>query len=244
MKALFLTSSPFGPLDDSRVINGFDPMNYLPENLSRFWKPRARCLVISAFPSEYEACDEMRSSMEWSIRGTFPDIKCLDLWDDRTESYSFRRLASYDVVFLGGGHVPTENAFFRRVGLRNKIRRYKGIIIGISAGTMNAADIVYAQPELSGEAEDPSYRRFIRGLGLTEVNILPHYQMVRDYELDGMRLYEDITFGDSYGHTFIALPDGSYYLHADGIETIWGEAYEISDGQIRQICAEGKYICL
>ena len=241
MKTIFLTSSPFGPLDNSRSVEGFDPMNRLPENLSRFWKKNARCLVISAFPSDIPACSKMRESMEKSIRVNFPDITCLDIWDDRTEDFSAQSLASYDVVFLGGGHVPTENAFFERIRLRESMQKYDGLVIGISAGTMNAAELVYAQPELAGEAIDPEYKRFIKGLGLTKINILPHYQMTGNFMLDGMRLFEDITYGDSYGRRFLVLPDGSYYTCIEEVGTVWGEAYEITDGKIRLICADGEY---
>ena len=106
---------------------------------------------------------------------------------------------------------------------------------------MNAAEVVYAQPELDGEAVDPEYRRFIKGLGLTKINILPHYQMTGNFMLDGMRLFEDITYGDSCGRHFLALPDGSYYTSIDGKGTVWGEAYEIADGEMRLICEEGEY---
>ena len=55
---------------------------------------------------------------------------------------------------------------------------------------MNAAGTVYAVPELDGEAADPSYRRFISGLGLTKTMILPHYQACRNDVIDGLRLFE------------------------------------------------------
>ena len=74
---------------------------------------------------------------------------------------------------------------------------------------------------------------------VTKTMVLPHYQMVKDSELDGKRLYEDITYGDSYGRSFLVLPDGSYLLIKDGTETVWGEAYEIADGRIRRICDDG-----
>lgn len=163
-----------------------------------------------------------------------------DVWDGRTEDVSGKKLHSYDVIFLGGGHVPTQNAFFQKIGLRENIQDFTGIVIGISAGTMNSADTVYAQPELPGESADPAYVRYLSGLNLTKTMILPHYQMVKDHELDGKRLMEDITYGDSYGKKFLAFPDGSYLLIADGTETIWGEAYEISDGTIRRICEEDQ----
>lgn len=242
MRTVFLTSSPFGPLDNSRFVEGFDSMNYFIENLARFWKENARCLVISAFPADIDSCDEMRESMESSIRVHFPDIACLDIWDERTMDVSASALSSYDVVFLGGGHVPTENEFFERIGLRRSMKSYDGVVIGISAGTMNAAETVYAQPELDGEAVDPDYERFFRGLGLADVNIIPHYQMTKEFWLDGMRLFEDITYSDSFGRRFLALPDGSYYMFADGLESVWGEAYEISDGTMKQICQNGSYV--
>lgn len=239
---IFLTSSPFWPLDNSRSVEGFDPMNRLIEHLGRYWKRKARCLVISAFPADLKACMEMRESMERSIRVNFPDIACLDIWDDRTKDFSAKVLASYDVVFLGGGHVPTENAFFERIDLHESMKLYDGLVIGISAGTMNAAEVVYAQPELEGEAIDKAYRRFIKGLGITKVNILPHYQMTKHFMLDGMKLFEDITYGDSYGRCFLVLPDGSYYTFIDGQGTVWGEAYEIADGEMRLICRDGEHV--
>ncbi len=237
---LFLTSSPTGPLDNSRQVDGIDYKNYLIENFQKYWKPDAKCLYITAMPDNSELNDEIRSGMRatWG-KGGF-SISCFDVWDDRTENFSKESLHSYDVIILGGGHVPTQNAFFERISLREKIQDFHGIVIGISAGTMNSADIVYAQPEEAGEAVDPNYQRFIKGLGLTAVNVCPHYQMVKDYYLDGMRLFEDITYGDSHGHEFVALPDGSYILSENGVETIWGEAYLIKDGYIEKICEDGQ----
>lgn len=109
-------------------------------------------------------------------------------------------------------------------------------MIGISAGTMNSASVVYAQPELPGESVDPSYVKFMEGLGLSDVQILPHYQMVKDYMLDGKRLYEDIAFADSHGNHFLVLPDGSYLLSVDGEESVWGEAWILSDGHMEKFC--------
>ncbi len=57
-----------------------------------------------------------------------------------------------DVILLGGGHVPTQNAFMERIGLKERLRKYEGLIIGWSAGSMNCAEIVYAAPKLEGEA--------------------------------------------------------------------------------------------
>ena len=139
-------------------------------------------------------------------------------------------LDQVDVLVLVGGHVPTQNRFMEQIRLRERLWDYKGILVAWSAGSMNCADRVYAGPELEGEAIDPSYERWIRGLGLTDINIFPHFQIMRNEWLDGMRLMEDITFADSFEHEIIALNDGSYIMMVDGTTTLYGEAYRIRDG--------------
>lgn len=231
---LFLTSSPTGPLDGSRPVDGLDKMNDFVKNLRKYWKADARNLMITATPDSYAQNDEMIEFFGNAVKKDGFTWSAFDLWDRRTEDISKEILHSYDVIWLGGGHVPTQNQYFKELELREKIKGFEGIVIGISAGTMNSADIVYAQPEHPGESVDPEYQRFIQGLGLTKQMILPHYQMVKDYYLDGKRLYDDITYGDSYGHEFLVLPDGSYLMSVDGDESVWGEAYIIKNGRIER----------
>jgi len=143
-----------------------------------------------------------------------------------------------------GGHVPTQNRFMKQIQLRERLTDYSGMVIAWSAGSMNCADVVYAGPELEGEAVDPSYERWITGLGLIDINILPHFQYLKDDILDGMRLIEDITFEDSVGHEIIAINEESYIMIADGQATLYGEAYRIKDRQMTQICRDGEWVVL
>lgn len=238
---LFLTSSPIGVYRSNAPLDyiGFNPANGLTEKLRRHWPEGARCLLISAFPREYERNDGMRRDFEGIVRDTGLSLSCMDLCDGRNGAEMAARLSSYDFVLLGGGHVPTQNAFFRSIGLAERFRDFQGMVMGISAGTMNCARLVYAQPEMPGETADPAYQRFLPGLGLTEYNVLPHYQAVRWDRVDGLRLFEDITCPDSVGRTFYALTDGSYLLQRDDGAEIRGEAYRIRDGRIEPICENG-----
>ena len=170
------------------------------------------------------------------------DIETCDVWDCRAEIAP--KPADYNVVILSGGHVPTQNAFFREIGLKEKLKAFQGILIGISAGTMNCAKTVYAHPELEGEAAGPDYQRFLPGLGLTKRMVLPHYQAIKDDVLDGLRVFEDIACPDSHGREFYALPDGSYILSENGTETLYGEAYRIKDGEITLICNNNESLVL
>lgn len=70
--------------------------------------------------------------------------------------------------------------------------------------------------------------------------LLPHYQKVKDAYLDGKRLVDDIARGHSFGHRMLAVPDGSYVLVEDGVETVFGEAWLVSEGRRVKFCEEGE----
>lgn len=160
------------------------------------------------------------------------------LLDGRNESTAPELVKKAELIILAGGHVPTQNRFFTHIRLRELLRAFKGTLVGISAGSMNSADIVYVQPEHPGESFDPYFVRFTPGLALTKTQILPHYNEVRDNCLDGRRLIEDITFADSFGQRFIVLNDGSYIHIEAGNETLHGEARLIENGNMKLICTD------
>ena len=115
----------------------------------------------------------------------------------------------------------------------------KCVLVGISAGSMNAASLVYAQPEEEGESTDPKYERFLPGLGLTDIMIIPHYQRIKDRVLGGKRLFEDITAPDSKGRYLYLLSDGSYLYSNGDVSRICGELHIMKDGVIRKVAGEG-----
>ena len=147
---LFLTSSPC----DNNVPEGldlpciFDARNGFVENLRASVEPGAQLLIIASDPDAFAGNDEMAA--------TFEDVCVLD---SRNADDAAELVAQSGVILLSGGHVPTENAFFASMDLRNLLADFDGVIIGISAGSMNCADTVYAQPEEPGEAVDPDYQR-------------------------------------------------------------------------------------
>lgn len=243
---LFMTSSPMGAYRSTEApdFKGLNPANGMVEELFSYWKEDSRCLLISAFPDEYAVNDRMRTDFERIFRETGLSVKGMDICDRRGGKTVISQLHRYDMVILGGGHVPTQKKFFDEIGLRDALQDWDGIVMGISAGSMNCADMVYAQPEMPGEAADPSYQKFIRGLGLTDVNVLPHYQAVKDDRVDGLRLMEEITYPDSAGRVFYAIVDGSYVLQTKDRKEIRGEAYRIADGQIQRICRTGETVVL
>ena len=179
---LFLTSSPC----DNNVPEGldlpciFDARNGFVENLRASVEPGAQLLIIASDPDAFAGNDEMAATFEGCFAAAEIELEDVCVLDSRNADDAAELVAQSGVILLSGGHVPTENAFFASIALRDLLADFDGVIIGISAGSMNCADVVYAQPEEPGEAVDPDYQRFIPGLGLTTRNILPHYNQVKD----------------------------------------------------------------
>ena len=135
-----------------------------------------------------------------------------------------------------------QNKFFTEIGLRELLKDFPGVIMGISAGTMNAAEIVYAQPESDGETA-PTFRRFYPGLGLTNIMVCPHYQQVCDWVLDGKRLYGEITEADSQqGYAFHIFPDGTYIYKDDTEYAIYGKCWRMQNGITELLSEDGGRI--
>lgn len=236
----FLTSSPCVYGADRAILN---PENHFLDHLFEALPEHPACLFVASDPDSSNLTDRFAGEMAEAFREAGMEFGDFTVLDRRNQEDAQLLVWESDFIILAGGHVPTQNAFFQEIGLREILQNYQGVLMGISAGSMNAADRVYIQPEEAGES-DPDFPRFAEGLGLTDVNILPHYQQVKDYILDGKRLFEDITFADSMGECFFVLVDGSYVL-ADGTQQLlYGEAYTIRDGILEQIAVSGDVTVL
>ena len=233
---LFLTSSPFVDGADRAVLsndNGFI------DRIREALPPFPRCLFVSSSPDRHDLNCRFGADVFSAFADAGIPFSGYQILDDETAEFAEELVSESDFLVLAGGHVPTENAFFQEIGLREILEDFDGTVMGISAGSMNLADTVYVQPEEEGEGVDPDFERFAPGLGLTDINILPHYQKVKDNILDGLRLFEDITYADSMDNTFFALPDGSYFYQNDDALLLCGEAYLLRDGELQMLTRSG-----
>lgn len=238
----YLTSSiGYYKKDGARIPTQLSAENGFLKNLQKHWKDNSNVLIISSDADNIEKNDSILDAFSVSFPMSGCSVRQMDICDRRNEAL-VDEIARYDVLILAGGHVPTQNKFFEKIRLKERIKHFDGILIGISAGTMNSAEVVYAQPELAGESIDKEYKRFLPGLGITKLMILPHYQNIKDDILDGQRLFEDITYPDSYGREFYALEDGSYFMLEGKTAALFGTAYLIKDGERTQICEKDKNI--
>lgn len=235
---LFVTSSPYVDGAERAILS--DANDFI-DRIREALPPNPRVVFVCSDPDDHEGTCEFAAITAAAFSEVGVHFSSYQVLDGTTAGRAYSMISRSDFVVLSGGHVPTQNAFFRRIRLRHLLHKFGGVVMGISAGSMNCADLVYVQPEEEGESS-PDFKRFAPGLGLTEVNILPHYQKVKDNILDGQRLFEDITYADSQGREFFALPDGSYFYQDDSCLLLCGEAYRLCDGVMEPLTENGDVL--
>lgn len=232
---LFLTSShTLGWAGD------LNPANGLVDELKATLVHPIRCVMISSFPDDIEITDRMA----WEVRECFENADLAfdhyEVLDRRTVDEAERILKEANFIFVCGGHVPTENAFLKDIKLKQRLKNFDGVMLTISAGSMNCADDVYSPPEMDEEVLDPKYKYHRKGLALTDINILPHFQTLQDMVLAGKHIIKDIANSDSYKHPIYCLNDGTYFLIKDGQTELRGKAFRIVNGKKRLVCEDGE----
>lgn len=232
---LFLTSSPCIYDHSPATLN---PANGFLDRLRAALPKNPRVLNICSDPEDHAQTAFYAQDMAGAFRRAGITFKTCRILDNSSRDQAKEWIAQSDFIILMGGHVPTQNKFFQEIGLKELLKDYPGVIMGISAGTMNAAGTVYAQPESDGETA-PSFRRFYPGLGLTDIMVCPHHQQVKDWVLDGKRLYGEITEADSkLGHPFHIFPDGTYIYKDDTDYAIYGKCWRMTNGITELLCGD------
>ncbi len=235
---VFLTSSPFVDGADRAILSN---ANGFVDRLREALPPYCRCLFVCSDPERHDLTCQFGSDMVSACAEAGIWFSSYHVLTGENADRAEELVEDSDFLVLAGGHVPTQNAFFQAIHLREILEGFPGVVMGISAGSMNSADVVYVQPEEEGESS-PDFPRFAPGLGLTDVNVLPHYQKVKDNILDGLRLFEDITYADSFGHVFFAIPDGSYFYQDDEQLLLFGKSDVIRDGRLEPLTEDGEVL--
>ena len=236
---LFITSSPFIDGADRAILSN---ANEFVDRIRAVLPDNPTVTFVCSNPEDHRGICEFAAITTAAFAEVGIHFSGYQVLDGNNASHAYGMITHSDFVVLAGGHVPTQNAFFRKIRLRHILSKYKGVVMGISAGSMNMAEEVYVQPEEPGESIDPNYRRFAPGLGLTRVNICPHYQKVKHNILDGKRLFEDITYGDSIGREFFALPDNSYFYQDSYGLLLCGKAWRIHNGILELLTREEEVL--
>ena len=232
----FLTSSFVEYMDYSESdISPIIDENGFVSNLLSVWKQDSRFLFVASDPDDYENTRKVKARLVNALLVAGFSIGKSIILDRSTMDLAGEFVKNADVIYLSGGHAPTQNRFFKEIGLKELLKDFDGVVIALSAGSVNAAENVYLIPELPGEAVDPDFSREAEGLGLTDINIVPHSNYLRTKTIDGLSYYDDILLKDSVGRKLYFIQDGSYFIIKDGEAKFFGEGDIIENKTVRHV---------
>ncbi len=126
-----------------------------------------------------------------------------------------------DVIWLSGGDTPTQFQYFQEYGLDTVIKQHGGIIIGMSAGSINMAKISICTLSCGHYKQD-----IYNGLGCVDISVEPHF--VRS-EVSN----ELIDLSKKY--TIYGLCDDSFIVCSEKTIEFYGEIYKLSHGNIERL---------
>lgn len=221
------------PMDNSNGI-----VDHLKEYLNRYNKV---VFVASDINNPHELVLDYANVFFDSMKMvgiTFLEYFILDgMNKDKTYEY----INGADLIFLCGGSTYNQHLFFKEINLKSLLKDYDGIIMGQSAGALNMAFNVFNSPE-EVENYEPIY---FDGLGLTEINIEPHF-VLDDFLFDqNERFQRDTIIQESSKRIIYGQCNGSHILidNSDNI-MVCGETYLIQDGNIFCICKNGEKLLI
>ena len=236
---LFLTSKLKTVIKDENGIRYSIPLdneNQILDNIKRCLSRTKRIVNISNNPQNFENNDMYAKLTFESFEKTGFNFSEKIVLDDRNKKNAESILKNADIIILSGGKISCQNEFFNEIKLKKILRDYKGVVIGVSAGTMNLCKKVFNFPEELIELDE---QRWFEGLGFYDESIIPHFDGdTKSYQTkcEEIDIVNDFILPASRECDFVGLKNGAYILiEDDGKITLYGDIYKISDGQVRII---------
>lgn len=132
-----------------------------------------------------------------------------------------KAVAEADVVWLSGGDTPTQFRYLQKYSLDTVIRQFDGVIIGMSAGSINLAKTAICTLNC-GHSKQEIYE----GLGCVDISVEPHF-------IRGKMSDELIHLSEQY--IMYGLCDDSIIVCSDEKIDFYGEIYKLSAGNMEVI---------
>lgn len=132
-----------------------------------------------------------------------------------------KKVQEADVVWLSGGDTIAEYKYFLEYGLVQIIREHTGIVIGMSAGSINLSKTAICTVSCGHDKQE-----IYNALGCVNISVEPHFvaDKVSKEVLELSRNY--LIYG---------LCDGSIIVCQDGSTEFFGEIYRIEKRIVRHI---------
>lgn len=177
--------------------------------------------VASEFESNYEKNDKYFKhwlSMFEEIGVFFENAFCVD--GRMTSEQAQKVIKTSNVIWLSGGDTPKQFEYFKKYGIDKTIKNHSGIIIGMSAGSINLAKTSVCSLT-SGHYVHEVYE----GLGCVDISIEPHFSLDKTDE--------DLSLSEKY--KLFGVTDESAIIVSDGVMKICGNVYLIENRVITKV---------
>lgn len=222
--------------DGDRVSVPLDDENGILQTIKRFL-PRAESLVsVANDPFDHEDNDAKINVIVQSFDKTGIAFKRATVLDERNKAEAANIIGAADLIILSGGKCRRQKKFFDEIELKRLLTNHKGVIIGVSAGSMNLCNTVANFPEEASELGEP---RWFDGIGFFNEIIIPHFDgETATYQFDcgDIDVARDYILPMSHEKDFIGLPNGSFIVvDNDGEISRHGDVYKISKGAVTKV---------
>jgi dipeptidase E len=201
--------------------NGFS--NDFCRLLKTYIKPDMKFVfVASEFESIYEKTDWYCNhflKMFSSCGITFNSVHVVDGRMSKETAQDIVRNA--DVLWLAGGDTPRQFAYLESYGLIQCIREQKGVIIGMSAGSINMTKMAVCT--LTCEHDE---LKVYEALGLVEFSVEPHF--------DKDNITKELLMISKKYPLYGICDDGAIICTEDNTLFI-GDVFLIDNGQVTQV---------
>jgi len=172
---------------------------------------KEKLVFIASTPDDYEKCDKHFKEFKTFFKKF--KIKDMVLIDKRVTKYaSIKHIETSDVIFLTGGNPITQMEFIKEYEIDTLIEGFRGVIIGLSAGSINLGKEAYCSKD-----EDFPETITYPGLGVVDITIDPHFEpnnKVQKSEFLKSNL------------NIIGLPESSFIkVDKYGMQRVFGEYY-------------------
>lgn len=216
-----------------RVVSKLNNINRFADNLRKSIKGNNLMVFVASSP-DFSGTPIYANLTRDSLALDGICFKEMVILDGKNMNKCENLMKNADLVFLAGGDTAVQMEMFEAMSLRQHIKLCNGVIVGQSAGALNLADEVYCSPT----PDETATERYWKGLGLTNINIEPHFHP------ENKEFIETVLLQDSKTKPFIAITDGSYIIDEKKTQTVYGEAYLFTNGEMKQICTNGKSVKL
>lgn len=200
------------------------------KNMKESIKDYNKFVIIASDPDNYELNDNYLKLDTEILALSGLKFKESLVLDNRNKEDIGNILKNSSLIFLSGGNTFQQNMFLNAIKLKDYIKETDACIVGISAGAINSAEIVFSSPE---NEKDLTRSVILKGLALTTINVEPHF------DLDNPnKIQMDSIIKESINRIIYGLPDKSYIFN----NKVYGKCYRIYKENIELISNDDEII--